>query len=119
MLMARLLGAGVHVRAAHKRAPAVLVSRRPPCGEPGRDGADAGAEGVPVISRADFIQAAMARALQWVEDHAPADGPMLGEAEDMGLCRLGHPLKMQGDRQRCLVCANERQRARRRNDGAA
>ena len=66
-----------------------------------------------MISRNEHIAAALHRALQWVEDHPPANGPTLGEAEDAGLCRLDHPLKVQGGRRRCVTCSNARQRERR------
>lgn len=53
-----------------------------------------------------------ARAVEYVKANQ-STLPLLGEAEDVGVCRFGHPLTVQGERRRCLVCANERQWERR------
>lgn len=58
--------------------------------------------------RAEYIRAALHRALTWAEDH-PSDGPLLGETPQTTTCQRGHPLPNGG---RCKECRNAARRAR-------
>lgn len=68
------------------------------------------ADDIVTIDRTEYIAAALGRALTWVEDHPPADGPTLGDtprARKM-VCKNGHVDPERYANGQCKACDRER-----------
>lgn len=63
-----------------------------------------------MTDRADYITAAVQRALTWVEDHPPANGPTLGETPRArkAVCKNGHENPERYANGQCKACDRER-----------
>lgn len=62
------------------------------------------------IDRAEYIAAALDRALNWCADHPPADGPTLGETPRArkAVCKNGHENPDRYANRQCKACDRER-----------